>query len=79
MYQEPNGNQLKVFDILSVFKYAISIGKIIIPDNEEYLKNKIFITTLNINAILNNKLENRPINEMLYWATSFIVSIIRLL
>lgn len=78
LYQNPQGQQLKVSDVLAVFKYAISIAEAIAPDNENYAKANAAITTLQgIDAILNNKPEDKPVNKMLHLVTSFISSVVK--
>lgn len=78
VYRSPNGNQLKVSDLLSLSKYAISIAEIIEPNNEKISEKKTIITTLQgIDAILNNKSEDKPINKQLHLITGFIASIVK--
>ncbi len=75
---EHQGQQLKVSDFLAVSKYATSIAEAIDPDNEEYAKASAVITTLQgIDAILNNKPEDKPVNKMLHLANSFISSVVK--
>lgn len=78
VYRSSNGNQLKVSDLLSLSKYAISIAEIIEPNNEKISEKKTIITTLQgIDAILNNKPEDKPINKQLHLITGFIASIVK--
>ena len=78
MYQNNNGQQLKVSDFLAVSKYAISIAEAIEPSNKEYAEASAAITVLQgIDAILNNKPEDKPINKMLHLVTSFISSVVK--
>lgn len=78
LYQTVDGRQLKVADFLSVSKYAISIAEAIEPSNEEYARASAAITTLQgIDAVLNNKPEDRPVNKMLHLATSFLSSVVK--
>lgn len=78
LYQNNNGHQLKVADFLAVSKYAISIAEAIEPSNKEYAEASAAITVLQgIDAILNNKLEDKPINKMLHLANSFISSVVK--
>ena len=78
LYQNNNGQQLKVADFLAVSKYAISIAESIEPSNKEYAEASAAITVLQgIDAILNNKPEDKPINKMLHLATSFISSVVK--
>jgi len=78
LYQNPQGQQLKVADMLAVCKYAINIAEAIAPDNENFAKTNAAITTLQgIEAILNNKPEDKPVNKMLHLATSFISSVVK--
>lgn len=78
VYQSSNGNQLKVSDLLSLSKYAISIAEMIEPDNERISEKKTIITTLQcIDAILNNKPEDKPINKGLHLIAGFIASTVK--
>lgn len=78
LYQNEQGRQLKVADLLAVSKYAVSIAEAIEPDNEEYAKANAAITVFQgIDAVLNNKPEDKPINKMLHLATSFISSVVK--
>lgn len=78
LYQSPDGNQLKVSDLLSLSKYAIGIAETTAPDNKEFSKAKTVITTLQgIDAILNNKPEDKPINKGLHLTLSFIASTVK--
>ena len=48
------------------------------PSNEEYAKANAAITVFQgIDAILNNKPEDKPVNKMLHLATSFISSVVK--
>ena len=78
LYQNTQGSQLKVADLLAVSKYAVSIAEAINPSNEEYAKANAAITVFqSIDAILNNKPEDKPVNKMLHLATSFISSVVK--
>lgn len=78
LYQNNNGQQLKVADFLAVSKYAISIAEAIEPSNKEYAEASAVITVLQgIDTILNNKPEDKPINKMLHLATSFISTVVK--
>ena len=78
LYQNPDGKSLKVADLLAVSKYAVSIAEAIAPDNENFAKANAAITVLQgINMILNNKPEDKPVNNMLHLATSFISSVVK--
>ena len=78
LYQTPQGSQLKVADLLAVSKYAVSIAEAINPSNEEYAKANAAITFFqSIDAILNNKPEDKPVSKMLHLATSFISSVVK--
>ena len=78
LYQNDQGRQLKVADLLAVSKYAVSIAEAIEPSNEEYAKANAAITVFQgIDAILNNKPEDKPVNKMLHLATSFISSVVK--
>ena len=78
LYQDSKGEKLKVSDFLSVSKYAISIAEAIEPSNEEYAKASTAITALQgIDAVLNNKPEDKPVNKMLHLATSFLSSVVK--
>lgn len=80
IHQDRQGQQLKVADLLAVSKYAVSIAEAIDPDNEAFSKANAAITTFQgIDAILNNKPEDRPVNKMLHLATSFLSSVVKAL
>ena len=78
LHQDTQGHQLKVADLLAVSKYAVSVAEAIDPSNEEYAKANAAITVFQgIDAILNNKPEDKPVNKMLHLATSFISSVVK--
>ena len=78
LYQNAQGHQLKVADFLAVSKYAVSVAEAIDPSNEEYAKANAAITVFQgLDAILNNKPEDKPVNKMLHLATSFISSVVK--
>ena len=78
LYQNDQGRQLKVADLLAVSKYAVSIAEAIEPSNEEYAKANAAITVFQgIDAILNNEPVDKPVNKMLHLATSFISSVVK--
>ena len=78
LYQDAQGHQLKVADLLAVSKYAVSVAETIDPSNEEYAKASAAITVFQgIDAVLNNKPEDKPVNKMLHLATSFISSVVK--
>jgi hypothetical protein len=78
LYQNAQGQQLKVADLLAVSKYAISVAEAIDPDNEAFSKANAAITTFQgIDTILNNKPEDKPVNKMLHLATSFLSSVVK--
>ena len=78
LYQNAQGRQLKVADLLAVSKYAMSVAEAIEPSNEEYAKANAAITVFQgIDALLNNKPEDKPVNKMLHLATSFISSVVK--
>ena len=78
LYQNTQGSQLKVADLLAVSKYAVSIAEAINPSNEDYAKANAAITVFqSIDAILNNKPEDKPVNNMLHLANSFISSVVK--
>lgn len=78
IHQNQQGQQLKVSDLLAVSKYALSIAEAVAPDNEDFSKANAAITTLQgLEAILNNKSEDRPTNKMLHLVTSFLSSTVK--
>lgn len=78
LYQNHCGQSLKVADLLAVSKYAVSIAEAIDPSNDEYAKANAAITVFQgIDAILNNKPDDKPVNKMLHLATSFISSVVK--
>ena len=78
LYQNNNGQQLKVADFLAVSKYAISIAEAIEPSNKVYAEASAAITVLqSIDAILYNRPDDKPINKMLHLANSFISSVVK--
>ena len=78
LYKNSQGQQLKVSDILAVFKYAVSLAEAIAPDDKNFAKANAAITALQgIDAILNNKPKDKPINKMLHLVASFISSVVK--
>ena len=78
LHQNSQGRQLKVADLLAVSKYAVSVAEAIDPDNEAFSKANAAITVFQgIDAILNNKPEDKPVNKMLHLATSFLSSVVK--
>ena len=78
LHQDTQGHQLKVADLLAVSKYAVSVAEAIDPSNEEYAKaNAAIMVFQGIDAVLNNKPEDKPVNKMLHLATSFISSVVK--
>ena len=78
IHQDQQGQQLKVADLLAVSKYAVSVAEAISPDNEEFSKANAAITAFQgIDAILNNRPEDKPVNKMLHLATSFLSSVVK--
>ena len=78
MYQNEQGRQLKVADLIAVSKYAVSIAEAIDPSNEEYARANAAITVFQgIDAVLNNKPEDKPVNKMLHLLTSFLSSVVK--
>lgn len=78
LYQNSKKQSLKVADLLAVSKYAVSIAEAIKPDNKNFAQANAAITVLQgIDAILNNKPEDKPVNKMLHLATSFISSVVK--
>lgn len=75
LYRNKDGNQLKVSDLLSLSKYALSIAEAVAPDNVEYSKAKTIITAMQgISTILTNKPQDKPINKNLHLTASFLAS-----
>lgn len=73
----PNGN-LKVADLLSVLKYASSIAEVIDPQNEDYARATATITVCQVmDAILNNKPNDKPINKLMHLMTSFLCTTVK--
>ena len=78
LYQNEQGRQLKVADLIAVSKYAVSIAEAIDPSNEEYARANAAITVFQgIDAVLNNKPEDKPVNKMLHLLTSFLSSVVK--
>ena len=78
LHQDDHGQQLKVADLLAVSKYAVSIAEAMDPDNEGFAKANAAITVFQgVDAILNNKPEDKPVNKMLHLATSFLSSVVK--
>lgn len=70
--------ELTVADMLAMTKYAIGVADAIDPSNEEYAKAQASITALQgIDAILNNRQNDKPVNRMLHLVTSFISSTVK--
>lgn len=73
----PNG-VLKVADLLSVLKYASSIAEAIDPQNEDYARATATITVCQaVDAILNNKTYDNPINKLMHLMTSFLCTTVK--
>lgn len=78
LHQGSQGQQLTVADLLAVSKYAVSVAEAIDPDKEGFAKANAAITVFQgIDAILNNKPEDKPVNKMLHLATSFLSSVVK--
>lgn len=72
------GEALKVADLLKVLRYSISIAEAIEPNNKDYEYASAVLTVLQgLDAMLNNKPEDKPMNKMLHLATSFISTIVK--
>lgn len=70
------GETLKVADLLKALRYSISIAEVFEPNNESYEYASAALTALqSIDAVLNNRPEDKPMNKMLHLATSFISSV----
>ena len=77
LLQEDKG-VLKVSDLLSVLKYAIKVAQAIDPENENFDKANAAITAFQgIDAVLNNKPEDKPVNKMLHLANDFLTSAVK--
>ena len=78
LYAPASDRQLKVSDLLSVVKYATSVAEAIQPDNVYYSRASAAITVFQgIDALLNNRPEDKPISKMLHLATSFLSSVVK--
>lgn len=70
--------KLKVSDLLSVSKYAVKVAQAISPDNENYDKaNAVISVFQGLDAALNNKPEDKPINKMLHLANDFLTGVVK--
>ena len=75
LYHNQEGQQLKVSDLLKVFKYAIGIAEAIATDNEGFAKANASISAFQaLGAILSNKPEDKPVNKTLHLVVSFLSS-----
>lgn len=72
------GRNFKVSDLLAVLKYSINIAEVIEPSNQNYEQANAALTVLQgIEATLNNRPKDKPINKMLHLATSFMSSVVK--
>ena len=70
--------ELKVADLLSVSKYAVKVAQAINPENENYDKANAAITAFQgIDAVLNNKPDDKPVNKMLHLANDFLTTAVK--
>lgn len=75
LYHNQEGQQLKVTDLLKVYKYAIGVAEAIAPDNEGFAKANAAISAFQaLGAILSNKPEDKPVNKTLHLVVSFLSS-----
>lgn len=78
LYQNNQGQQFKVSNLLSVSKYAANIAEAIAPNNKGFTIANAAITSFQgIDAILNNKPEDKPVNKTLHLAASFLSSVVK--
>ena len=78
LYQNQQGQQFRVSDLLDVLKYAVGIAEAIEPSSKEYTKARAVISVVKgIDAILNNNPKDKPVNKMLHLLTSFLSSIVK--
>lgn len=77
VYPGDKGN-LTVSDLLSVSKYAVKVAQAVSPDNENYDKaNAVISVFQGIDAVLNNKPEDKPINKMLHLVNDFLAGVVK--
>lgn len=77
IYPGDKGN-LTVSDLLSMSKYAVKVAQAISPDNENYDKaNAVISVFQGIDAVLNNKHEDKPTNKMLHLVNDFLTSAVK--
>ena len=78
LYQNQQGQQFRVSDLLDVLKYAVGIAEAIEPSSKEYAKASAVISVVKgIDAILNNNPKDKPVNKMLHLLTSFLSSVVK--
>lgn len=77
IYPGDKGN-LTVSDLLSVSKYAVKVAQAISPNNENYDKaNAVISVFQGIDAVLNNKPEDKPTNKMLHLVNDFLTGSVK--
>lgn len=70
--------ELKVADLLSVSKYAVKVAQAIDPENENYDKANAAITAFQgIEAVLNNKPDDKLVNKMLHLVNDFLTTVVK--
>jgi len=72
--------ELKVADLLSVLRYSLGIAEMTAnnPSDPRYAYANAATTALQgIDAILNNRPTDKPVNKMLHLAASFISSVVK--
>ena len=75
LFHNQEGQQLKVSDLLKVSKYAVGVAEAVAPDNEGFAKANAAISAFQaLDAILSNKLEDKPVNKTLHLVVSFLSS-----
>lgn len=78
LYHNKQNQQLNVADLLKVVKYSINIAEAIEPNNENFSNANAAVSVLQgIEATLNNKSTNKPVNKMLHLVTNFISSAVK--
>lgn len=78
LFEDSQKRDLKVSDFLKVVKYSIKIAQSVDPQNKDYEKASAAISVFEgLDAVLNNKPEDMPLNKMLHLTNDFLTSVVK--